>query len=138
MELVYTEGTTNLFNHLRCKHLDEYKVLKGECSSKQQSNIVSFNHSCSPDHARKLTNTIAEFIIYDMRPISTVDKEGFQMLFKLVEPNYTVPSRTHVMSVIHRLYNKCTAQLREEINSHHLALTTNLWTSHATEACAFY
>ena len=118
MELVYTGGTTNLFNHLRCKHLDEYKVLKGECSSKRQPSMASFNCSCSPDYARKLTNRIAEFIIRDMRPISTIDGEGFQTLFKLVEPNYTVPSRTHVMGVIHRVYNKCIAQLREEINSH--------------------
>lgn len=69
-----------------------------------------------------------------MRLISTIDGEGFLKLFKLVEPNYTVPSWTHVMSIIHRLYDKCSAQLQEEIGSHPLALTTDLWTSHATEA----
>ena len=65
-------------------------------STKQQPTIASFNRCCSPDNARKLTNRITEFIIHDMGPISTVDGQGFQALFKqlLVEPNYTVRTFT--------------------------------------------
>ena len=86
VELVYIRGNTNRFNHLQCKHLDEYKVLKGKYSSKRQPTIAAFNRSCSPDYTRKLTNRISEFVVCDMRPISTIDGEGFLKLFKLVEP----------------------------------------------------
>ena len=81
--------------------------MTGEDSSsshKRQTIIDCFNRCCSPDYAAKLTNRIAEFIVRDMRPVLTVDGSGFQNLLGLVEPNYSIPSHTHISSVIRRMY----------------------------------
>ena len=51
---------------------------------------------------------------------------------KAFQSNYIVPLRTHVMSVIHQLYNKFSAQLRKLVPS--FGPNNRLWTSHATEA----
>ena len=138
VQLAYTGGTTNLFNYLRFKHIDEYKTVTGEDSSsshKRQTNIVSFNRCY---YAAKVTNRIVQFIIRDMRPVSTVDGSGFQNLLGLLEPNYSIPSRTHISSVIRRMYLNVKEQLYKELESQYLALTTDLWTSNATEAYVPY
>ena len=82
----------------------------------------------------KVTNRIAEYIVRDMRPISTVDGSGFHNLLRLVEPNYSVPSRTHITFVLRKMYFSVKEQVCKEVDSQYVALTTDLWNSNATKA----
>ena len=53
-----------------------------------------------------------------------------------VEPGYKVPSRTHITTTCRRIYTTVSEELRATLSSPnlHVALTTDLWTSKATEA----
>ena len=37
---------------------------------------------------KTITRSIANFIVKDLRPIATVEVEGFQEMFKTIEPRY--------------------------------------------------
>ena len=98
---MYTSGVTSLFNYL---HSDKYKIVTGEDSNsshKQQPDIVSFHRNCSVDYMAKVINRIAEFIVHDMWPISTIDESRFQPPLRLVEPSYSIPLCMCTSSVIH-------------------------------------
>ena len=70
----------------------------------------------------------------DLRPIAVVDGYGFKALMKMVEPGYTVASRPHVTTTCRREYNLLKEQLIQVVESRHVALTTDIWTSRATQA----
>jgi hypothetical protein len=50
----------------------------------------------TPVRAKEINPAIAKFIAADMRPFSVVENEGFRNMFKVVEPRFTIPSRTHL------------------------------------------
>ena len=84
-------------NHLQAKHLEEYKRCTNDYSKscKTQSTLHSFSHVCPPERATAITKCIAEFVAWDLRPISFVDGQGFTGLLDYLEPGYKVPSRPH-------------------------------------------
>ena len=52
-----------------------------------------------------------------------------------VEPEYTVPSRTHLMSTLKTRFKACRKELAELLNCQDaVALTTDGWTSKAVES----
>jgi hypothetical protein len=71
----------------------------------------------------------------DMRPLSVVENEGFQFLLETFDPRYQIPSCTHLSEEIcPMIYNKVRSTIQEEIsNAQHIALTSDTWTSRATE-----
>ena len=75
-------------------------------------------------------------IAIDQRPIRMVEGEGFLNLMNYLEPGYKVPCRKSITSIIHQKYeiakHKLKDKLEREANS--IALTTDIWTSSATEA----
>ncbi|KAG2467446.1 PEX3 factor, partial [Polypterus senegalus] len=70
-----------------------------------------------------------------MTPVYAVEKGSFRDLVKVLDPRYIMPSRKHFSKVeLPRLCNACRAQVEKDVRSVvHYALTTDLWTSRATQ-----
>ena len=124
-----TGNTTNMANHLSRKHADVYKTSSTANGNATQSSASSGKRSHSqsqsstspigqlrlhdvlaskfhPTSSRAIaiTKAIGIFISKDMRPYSVVNNAGFKALVQVLEPRYTVPSRTHFAdSVIPKL-----------------------------------
>ena len=79
---------------------------------------------------------ILQFIIKDLRPFSVVQNSGFQTAVHILEPRYTTPSRQHFSDkALLELYEQKKTELNGELaDAIAVALTTDGWTSHATES----
>lgn len=67
-----------------------------------------------------------KFIIKDLRPLSTIEGEGFRDFLELGIPEYTAPSRwliDHVEFLERDNFKKCLS------NISHISLTVDFWTS---------
>ena len=86
--------------------------------------------------ALAITKSIGQFIALDMRPYSIVDSAGFHNMIKTLEPKYELPSRTHfAQTVIPELYKETVTKVLNDIDSaQHVSLTTDGWTSRATQS----
>jgi hypothetical protein len=84
---------------------------------------------------RTITKAIGGYLASDMRPYSTVQSEGFKYMLKVLEPRYELPSRTHFsQKVIPELMETVVARMKKELQkATYLAITTDSWTSRATE-----
>ena len=74
-------------------------------------------------------------IALDLRPVRVVEGHGFKDLMHYLEPGYTIPSRKHFTKLLrhkHSLGKERLCSKFEEADS--IALTTDIWTSAATEA----
>ncbi len=136
LQLAYGGGTTNLQSHLRAKHYQEYNKALGTAETGPKQTTLSGLQSkrCPPDRADKISSLIAEFVSRDLRPIAVVDGRGFQQLMNFVEPGYKVPSRPYVTKVCHKLYDSLKEDVAKSLVDKHIAITTDLWTSRATES----
>ena len=137
LELAYGGGTTNLQSHLRAKHSKEYNEATGtsvEAGPKQKTLSGSYFKRCPPDRANKITTLIAEFVSRDLRPISVVDGPGFTRLMNFLEPGYQVSPRPHLTKVSHELYDSLKEKVANSLVNKNVAITTDLWTSRATES----
>ena len=133
-------GTTNMWNHLKTKHLPEFNVFYlEEPSSSSQTSLDDFvmlkavkKLPASSDLAKKLTDGIADFITRDLRPVSVVDGVGFLNLMHIAKPRYTVPCRRTIMGIIDSRY----AELKRSVcgaisQQEYITLTSDMWTSRA-------
>lgn len=101
------------------------------------------NYSSSPkskfpltsQKSRNITVAIAGFLACDMRPFSTVENIGFTNLVGILEPNFEMPSRTHIaQKVMPELYTKVKKRiLTDSNNADFIAVTTDGWTSRAAQ-----
>ena len=140
-DFLYRGGTTNLRVHLQAKHSLIYETPKPKedlPSTSKQTSLCGFSkpQHCTEARASAITKRIATMIAIDLRPIRVVEGEGFQNLVNYLEPGYEVPCRKSITSIIHRKHeiakHKLKDKLEREANS--IALTTDIWTSSATEA----
>ena len=70
-----------------------------------------------------------------MRPVAVVEGTGFVNLVSKFDAAYQIPSRKHIMKVLHDLYDNIKARLQAELWSvEYVALTTDHWTSHALDS----
>ena len=70
-----------------------------------------------------------------MQPISVVEDEGFQSLLNVLDPRYQLPSRRTIMQTLPNAYSKEAEVVKKEIAAvSHVALSSDLWTSRATES----
>lgn len=120
-----------MLNHLETKHPSSLK--RNSSDGKKQQTLTSFK-PCSAGRSTEITRAIATFVALDLRPIAVVDGCGFKALLKMLEPGYTVASRPHVTSTCRREYNLLKEELLKVVQSRHVALTTDIWTSRATQA----
>ena len=90
---------------------------------------------CSESHAKKITNLMAEMLVLDLRPATTVKGVGFRRLINYLEPNYRVPSAMHMAKCVTEKYEAAKSALTEMLKEPtHIALSTDIWTSIATQA----
>ena len=153
--LKYSGGTTNLRTHLERHH--QYPKCAG-ITMKKKSKIVPGNlpvsgagpcptdekraaffatkYSFNSYQSKKITKAIGIFLVKDMRPYSLVENAGFINLVKTLDSRYQIPSRTYFSeTLIPDLYNAEKGALMKDISSaSSIALTTDGWTSRATES----
>ena len=73
-------------------------------------------------------------IAHDLRPISMVANAGFLAYSRALNPDYKVPCPTTVTKYVKALYNELKPKVMEEMSGQQVALTTDLWTSMATDS----
>ena len=131
-------GTTNLLNHLQSRHPEEYKRCRSpesQKSSSKQTSLSGIFKTCTAQHAASISDRIADFVAMDLRPLSVVEGQGFKRLLNFVEPNYTVPSRTHITTLCRRKYLSAKEQLLATLEAiPYVAVTSDIWTSRVTQA----
>ena len=90
----------------------------------------------SSDRAKAITKSIGVFIAADKRPYSVVENKGFKNMIKVLEPRYEIPSRTHFTTkIVPALYEEQKKIIVDELSkASSVALTTDGWTSRATES----
>lgn len=83
-----------------------------------------------------LTDSILNMIVKDMRPLSIVDGQGFREMINTFYPGYTLPSRSHFTKLMEKKYEENLERLKASLKNvkSKIALTTDAWTSIATEA----
>ncbi|XP_051806127.1 E3 SUMO-protein ligase ZBED1-like [Acanthochromis polyacanthus] len=88
------------------------------------------------NHLPFITKALGCFITKDMQPFAVVEGAGFQCMIKALEPRYKIPSRKHFScTVIPALYEETRRRLVNELSDTAcVALTTDGWTSRATES----
>ena len=131
-KLAYHGGTSNLREHLLAKHPLQYSCSKDQSKTKdKQPSVLSFmGRRCDNARASKITELIAQMICRDLRPLKSVTDPGFRDLMSFIEPNFVLPSRTHITDVINGQYLSAKQKVRSVMgNCGNVALTTDSWTS---------
>ena len=142
--VVNVGGTTNLKNYLCMWHRKEYDEPYSQTAVRAQQPLTNFLKTATPTrmakfpacskHAKTLMQGVAEFIAKDLHPISVVDGVGFLNLMHLAEPRYIVPCRATMTARINEMYTAVKEQVAGVVaQQQHLALTSYMWTSHASE-----
>ena len=70
----------------------------------------------------------------DLLPINVVDGQGFREVLKYIEPGYKIPSRTTITTRVEASYVRKKAELKIQLATANVALTTDCWTSLTTES----
>ena len=90
----------DLANGGQAKYVDEAKKCFGEADTKQPlMSTFTDARRCSPAHATRITELIAEMVARDLSPLSVVEGDGFCQLLNYIERNYRVPLRPHIRSI---------------------------------------
>nr|XP_054596370.1 E3 SUMO-protein ligase ZBED1-like [Nothobranchius furzeri] len=139
-----SSSTTNLFQHLRNKHPEEWEKcsrLRSDSGSsstpaKKQTTLPESFTNCVPydkNGARwkAITEAVTFYIATDMLPIYSVEKRGFNHLLKVLDARYVVPSRKYFADVaLPHLYNTTREKIRSELEEMQFySATTDLWSS---------
>ena len=160
-----TGNTTNLFHHLRRHHPSNYtesltlraqacttphtqpsktttspvSIASGSGSVKQQSIHSCFTAIAPYEKQSKRSKNITSAITYclskDMMPLSTVEKDGFRKLIKVLDPRYELPGRKYFsQTALPQLYDECRRKLEIHLKDvQYFATTTDLWSSRTSE-----
>lgn len=152
--LAYNRNTTAMLDHLKRKHphvcMKKTDTEDGNVTASTvslsgttvalpvQRSIASFmtaNRPCTVERSNIITEHIFNIIARGMRPINFVEDNDFCALMKYVEPSYKLPGRTCFTTMIESTYQRVQITLKQLLaNADSVALTTDLWTSTATEA----
>ena len=128
---------------LRTSHSDVWKDAGPDKASTKPitSWVISKGntHSCSSSKAKAITELIVDWLSTSGRPLSIVNDPGFKGTLGFLEPDYQVPSRTHVASLIKKRHQNGKQELGGLLRAAPaVALTTDAWTSRATQSYATY
>ena len=148
-------NTSNLLSHLKLHHGSEYREIKraqpvrspsasrktNSSSSSQQTLAECIQKSKlfstdSKDH-RRLTQAVTNYIVKDVVPVYTVDKEGFRDMVHALNPRYQLPHKDYYFSrvAVPSLYEETRQQLgvRMKKEANYFLDTADLWSSCTSE-----
>ncbi|XP_070404635.1 E3 SUMO-protein ligase ZBED1 [Nothobranchius furzeri] len=129
--LKYNKSTTSLNYHLSTSHS---AVLQTASGTQPTIAMALGRRVCDSTKAEGITQRICNMVTTDMLPINVVEGQGFQELIKYVEPGYNIPSRTTITTRLEASYAKKKTELRTQLATANMALTTDCWTSLTTES----
>ncbi|XP_056414792.1 E3 SUMO-protein ligase ZBED1-like isoform X2 [Hyla sarda] len=138
----YCGNTTNLRAHMARHHGDIEVNLKQAASTTtpaSQRTLDQANTAKFPPgsiRATRITQSVLYFICKNLRPLSVVENEGFQIMVNEMEPRYAIPSRQHITDIaLPKMYKDVKKVVLEELSSAgRVALTCDAWTSRCTES----
>ncbi|XP_073710072.1 E3 SUMO-protein ligase ZBED1-like [Misgurnus anguillicaudatus] len=104
-------------------------------SQLRMDRYVRTSTSCSTEQAAEFSDSILNMIVTDMHPLSMVEDDGFKAMISTFNPKYELPSRPFFMKKIETNYECIKGKLKKSLKeTDSIALTTDIWTSVATEA----
>lgn len=90
--------------------------------------------ACTAVQAAALADSIL-MLVTDMRPLSMVEDSGFKAMISIFHQNYELPSRTFFTKRLEKKYEDIKDKMKKaQQETDSMALTTDIWTSIATEA----
>ena len=78
-----------------------------------------------------IDKALVQMMTLDLQLASMVEDRGFLEFMKVVDPKYEPPSRRTIMPQLYK--SKCIALKEELTNIKSCSITTDCWTSRATE-----
>ncbi|XP_039608816.1 E3 SUMO-protein ligase ZBED1-like [Polypterus senegalus] len=141
-EIGYAAGnTSNMLTHLKRHHPSVNVSYTRKKTSLVQTvtpitSAFKQHLASNSDRAKAITHGIGVFIATGLRPYSVVENAGFKYMIKVLEHRYEIPSRPHFsQKVVPALYEKTRSDVVSELSRvPSLSLTTDSWTSRATES----
>ncbi|KAK0134110.1 Zinc finger BED domain-containing protein 1 [Merluccius polli] len=136
-DLAYHCSTTSMIQHLNRKHPHAVSPRVAETSTSQRSmdSFVRPAQSCTVQEATIFTESILNMIVTDMRPLSMVEDKGFRDMISTFNSKYNMPSRTYFTQLMEKKHQEIKEKLKVVLKETEcVALTTDIWTSVATEA----
>ena len=139
--IAFSGNTTNLKQHLQNHHpsvLSSYST-SDESSRRTTLESMAFipkkKFSAGSKRSLNITDGLVEFISKDMMPISIVEGKGFINFLKILEPQYSLPSRKTITKRLEDKYDQIRASVQMKLDSMPAAaLTLDYWTSRATDS----
>jgi len=112
MEISYPGNTTNLSDHLNRRHSTISLHGEGVAKARGQKRLTDFmqqrrekwNRSSAESQA--MDHDIASWIAEDGLPLYLLQKSGFKKFMAKRFPQYDICSRTHLLSLIDKLYEE--------------------------------
>lgn len=104
--------------------------------SKYQSTLASFlERPTSVTRKKKLDNLLLNLILLDLQPFSIVDDKGFRAFVDELDKSYKLPSRATLTRLLPQRYQDCLETVKFKLSTvKYVCLTTDAWTSRATES----
>lgn len=102
-----------------------------------QSNLHGFvSRPISINRQKDLNKSLINMITTDLQPFSIVDDKGFKKFVSDLNSNYVLPSRTTLTrQLLPQAYECRLEEVKAEVSTaEYIALTTDTWTSRATES----
>ncbi|XP_061770688.1 zinc finger BED domain-containing protein 4-like [Nerophis ophidion] len=106
IDLAWHGSTTSLREPLKRKHVGSMDEEKN--SRKKQASIRDLvqRKVYTPQQGAALTDSVLNMLVTDMRPLSMVEDDGFRKMIYVLNPGYTLPSRTHFTKLMERKYEQ--------------------------------
>ncbi|KAK7122932.1 hypothetical protein R3I94_019901 [Phoxinus phoxinus] len=140
-----SKNTTNMWNHLKANHIQDYKEAvkeKEDAAAAASANLSQPTIAQMFDSQRKWQNSdqrskkidtqILEMIATDNQPFTVVSDVGFRRLIATLEPRYSLKTekyyRTDMLeNIMKGVERKIKTLITSENAGPHLAFTTDCW-----------
>ncbi len=140
--VAYANGnTSNMLEHLWRHHPSVSNDSERKRKSGRTEQLLlpeAFKQPLSEksNRAKAITRALSVFIVKDMQTYAMIEDAGFKNMIKVLELPYNIPSRKHFSDVIiPKLYEETRKVIVKELSeTAYIALTSDAWTSRATES----
>ena len=122
MDLRYYSCTGNIDCHMKSKHKDKVH-------GADKTKITRFMGQ-TPTFKRALV----KWLVLTYQPLSVTEHKSFKEMIASISPSLKIPSRRELCDALDGLEEQARAAILEALQGQMLAITTDAWTSAATEA----